>query len=108
MRLTKLPSTSARSRFTADWNSSQVKALSECSGQPAVRYQRQVSAGASSSAVSMKTPRLRDVENCSPYQFSQLNALSTSTVFHGSPDPRMVAGKLTVWKATLSLPMNST
>ena len=29
-----------------------------------------------------------------PYQFSQLNALSTSTVFHGSPEPRMVAGKL--------------
>ena len=56
----------------------------------------------------MNTPRLREVENCSPYQLSQLNAFSTSTVFHGSREPRMVAGKLTVWKATLSLPMNST
>ena len=41
-----------------------------------------------------------------PYQFSQLKAFSMSTIFHGSPEPRMVAGKLTVWKATLSLPMN--
>ncbi len=57
IRLTKLPSTSARSRFTADWNCSQVKAVSDPSGALAVRYQRQVSGGSSSSAVSMKTPR---------------------------------------------------
>ena len=56
----------------------------------------------------MNTPRLLLVENLPPYQFSQLKALSTSTFFHGSPDPMIVAGKLTVWKATLSLPMNST
>ena len=58
MRLTKLPNTSARSRFTADWNCSQVKPVSEPSGLLAVRYQRQQSAGSSSSAWSMKTPRL--------------------------------------------------
>ena len=56
----------------------------------------------------MNTPRRLEVENLPPYQFSQLNALSMSTIFQGSPEPRMVAGKLTVWKATLSLPMNST
>src|SRR5262249_48082493 len=108
MRLTKLPSTSARSRFTEAWKISQVNEVSECSGELAVRYQRQQSAGSSSSATSMKTPRFSDVENLSPYQLSQLNALRTSTLFQGSPEPRMVAGKLTVWKATLSFPMNST
>ena len=56
----------------------------------------------------MNTPRPCEVENLPPYQFSQLKAFSWSTVFHGSPEPRMVAGKLTVWKATLSLPMNWT
>ena len=56
----------------------------------------------------MNTPRCCEVENLSPYQLNQLKALSTSTSFHGSPEPRMVAGKLTVWKATLSLPMNWT
>ena len=56
----------------------------------------------------MKTPRFCEVENLPPYQFSQLKALSWSTVFHGSPEPMMVAGKLTVWNATLSLPMNWT
>jgi len=56
----------------------------------------------------MKTPRFIEVENLPPYQFSQLKAFSVSTIFHGSPEPMMVAGKLTVWKATLSLPMNST
>ncbi len=56
----------------------------------------------------MKTPRFWLVENLPPYQFSQLKAFSWSTVFHGSPEPMMVAGKLTVWKATLSLPMNWT
>ena len=67
-----------------------------------------MSAGATSSAWSMKTPRFWLVENLPPYQFSQLNAFRVSTVFHGSSEPRMVAGKLTVWKATLSLPMNWT
>ena len=56
----------------------------------------------------MKTPRRPLVENLPPYQLSQLKAFRVSTVFHGSPEPRIVAGKLTVWKATLSLPMNST
>lgn len=56
----------------------------------------------------MKTPRFIEVENLPPYQFSQLKALIWSTVFHGSLEPRMVAGKLTEWKATLSLPMTST
>src|SRR6185437_9598061 len=51
IRLTKLPSTSARSRFTDAWKISQVNEVSECSGELAVRYQRQTSAGASSSAV---------------------------------------------------------
>src|SRR5580704_13837575 len=83
MRLTKLPNTSARSRFTAETKTSQVKLVSEPSGLLAVRYQRQQSAGSRSSAWSMKTPRLLEVENLPPYQFSQLNALSTSTVFHG-------------------------
>ncbi len=92
----------------ADWNCSQVKAVSELSGQLASRYQRQKSAGSSSSAWSMNTPRLLEVENLSPYQFSQLKAFRVSTIFHGSPEPMIVAGKLTVWKATLSLPMNST
>jgi len=32
-----------------------------------------------------------------PYQFSQLKAFSVSTSFHGSPEPMMVAGKLTVY-----------
>src|ERR1700722_2050861 len=100
MRLTKLPSTSARSRFTDDWNISQVNEVSECSGLLAVRYQRQLSEGSSSSAESMNTPRCCGGETFPPYQLSQLNAFSTSTVFQGSSEPRMVAGKLTVWKAT--------
>ena len=56
----------------------------------------------------MKTPRFWLVENLPPYQLSQLKAFSLSTSFHGSFEPRMVTGKLTVWKATLSLPMNWT
>ncbi len=56
----------------------------------------------------MNTPRLWVVENLSPYQFSQLKAFNRSTIFHGSPEPIRVAGKLMVWKATLSLPMNWT
>src|SRR5579863_222941 len=108
MRLTKLPSTSARSRFTAAVSWSQVKEVSEPSGLLAIRYQRQQSAGRISSAVSMNTPRFWEVENLSPYQLSQLKDLRTSTSFHGSPEPRIVHGKFTVWKATLSLPMNST
>ena len=44
----------------------------------------------------MKTPRLPEVENLPPYQFNQLNDFSTSTRFHGSPEPIRVAGKLTV------------
>src|ERR1700744_748781 len=103
MRLTKLPNTSAKSRFTLETNCSQVKVVSEPSGLLAVRYQRQQSAGSSSSAWSMKTPRLFEAANLSPYQFSQLNDFSTSTCFQGSREPRMVAGKFTVWKATLSL-----
>ncbi len=93
MRLTKLPNTSARSRFTDETNTSQVKLVSEPSGLLAVRYQRQQSAGSSSSAWSMNTPRFCEVENLPPYQFSQLNAFSTSTCFQGSSDPRMVEGK---------------
>ena len=42
----------------------------------------------------MKTPRFCEVENLPPYQFSQLNAFSRSTSFHGSPEPRIVTGKL--------------
>ena len=34
------------------------------------------------------------------------NPLITSTVFHGSPEPSKVAGKLTAWNGTLSLPRN--
>jgi len=41
MRLTKFPSTSARSLFTVFWNCSQVKGESELSGALAIRYQRQ-------------------------------------------------------------------
>jgi hypothetical protein len=69
IRLTKLPSTSARSRFTAETNCSHVKVLSECSGALAVRYQRQQSAGSISKAVSMNTPWPRDVENFPPCQW---------------------------------------
>ncbi len=56
----------------------------------------------------MNTPRFCEVENLSPYQFSQLKAFRVSTSFQGSFEPISVAGKPTVWKATLSLPMNST
>ena len=82
--------------------------MSDPSGALAVRYQRQQSAGSSSRAWSMNTPRLAEVENLPPYQFSQLKAFSTSTVFHGSPEPRMVEGKVAAWKATLSLPITCT
>ena len=58
--------------------------------------------------MSMNTPRFWLVENLPPYHVTQLNAFSLSTVFHGSPDPSSVTGKLTVWNATLSLPMNCT
>src|SRR5262245_45612998 len=56
----------------------------------------------------MKMPRFSDVENLPPYHVTQLNAFRRSTSFHGSSDPMIVTGKLTVWKATLSLPMNCT
>ena len=56
----------------------------------------------------MKMPRFSLVENLPPYQVTQLNAFKRSTSFHGSSLPMIVTGKLTVWKATLSLPMNWT
>jgi hypothetical protein len=40
-RLTKLPSTSARSLFTSCWNASQVNSLSEVSGAWLSSHQRQ-------------------------------------------------------------------
>ena len=56
----------------------------------------------------MKMPRFSLVENLPPYQVSQFSDFSVSTDFQGSSEPKSVAGKETVWKATLSLPMNWT
>ena len=66
VRLTRLPNVPTRSLLTAVPNRSQVKLVSSDSGAFAIRYQRQQSAGSSSSASDMNTPRCSDVENLPP------------------------------------------
>ena len=105
-RLTRLPKTSARSLFTPSTKRSTVKSVSPPSGALAASHQRQVSAGQQSSAVSVKMPRCRLVENLPPSKVSQLKPLMTSTSLNGRPEPSSVAGKLMAWNGTLSLARN--
>ncbi len=107
-RLARLPSTSARSLFTSAANRATEKSTSPVSGALATSHHRHASAGSSSRAASAKIPRPALVENLPPSKDSQWKPLMTSAVRMGSPDPSSVAGKLTAWKGTLSLPRNCT
>jgi hypothetical protein len=108
MRLTKLPSTSARSLFVVDWNCSQVKAASECFRAIGRQVPAPVVGGQQLQRLIHEDAALLAGREFAAVPVQPVEGLERIDRLPRLARAEMVAGKLTVWKATLSLPMNWT